>query len=172
MFRTMDGVEVYDKHDVDGITEPIQQNAVVARQTAERLETSKLDKSEANSKFAEDRARLDTLESDKATKTEMNSNFAEDRARLDTLESDKATKTEMNSNFAEDRTRLDALETSKASRTEIPEIVNDTVNGIINSKLALIENDIVHIVQNEVSQIPNPGVATAAEINEIVNQHF
>lgn len=148
MFRTMDGVEVYDKHDVDGITEPIQQNAAVARQTAERLETSKLDKSEANREFAEDRARLDTLESDKATKTEMNSNFAEDR------------------------TRLDALETSKASKTEIPEIVNDTVNGIINNKLALIENDIVHIVQNEVSQIPNPGVATAAEINEIVNQHF
>lgn len=148
MFRTMDGVEVYDKHDVDGITEPIQQNAATARQTAERLETSKLDKSEASVEFANDRTRLDTLEADKATKAEMSSNFTEDR------------------------TRLAALETDKADKTEVPGIVNDTVNGIINSKLALIENDIVHIVQNEVSKIPNPGVATTAEINEIVNQHF
>ena len=169
MFKTMDGVEVYTKQDVDTLVEPIRQNAAEAKAETETLATRKLDKSEANLEFSADRTRLTELESGKADKTYVDGKFSEDRARLT------------------------ALESGKADKSEVPTMFNDTMNSIISSKIQLITSDINHIVDQEIAHelqgyddstavnqkiadaiasIPNPGVASTAEINEIVNQHF
>lgn len=71
MFKTMNGVEVYDKSDVDNIVDPIQQNAAEAKQVATTIDSRKLDKSQATLEFAADRERLSNLESNKADKSEV-----------------------------------------------------------------------------------------------------
>lgn len=70
-FKTMDGVEVYDKSDVDNIVNPIQQNATEAKQVATAIDSRKLDKSQATLEFAADRERLSNLESGKVDKSEL-----------------------------------------------------------------------------------------------------
>lgn len=70
-FKTMDGVEVYDKSDVDDIITPIQQDATEAKQIATTIDSRKLDKSQATQEFAADRERLSNLENNKVDKSEI-----------------------------------------------------------------------------------------------------
>jgi hypothetical protein len=67
----MNGIEVYDKSDVDNIVAPIQQNAAEAKQVAESIDSRKLDKTDAVHEFEADRVRLSNLESNKADKSEI-----------------------------------------------------------------------------------------------------
>lgn len=125
-FKTMDGVEVYDKHEVDTIITPIQQTAADAKQTAESIDSRKFDTSEATREFAADRERLSALEEGKANKSEVNSDFSADR------------------------TRITNLENNKVDRSEVSSLVSSTVDGIINAKVAGITSDINHIVDNAI----------------------
>lgn len=102
MFKTMDGVEVYDKHEVDAIVTPIQQAATSAKQTAESIDSRKLNKSDATREFATDRE------------------------------------------------RLSALEEGKADKSAIPSLVTEAIDSVINSKLATLESDINHIVDDSI----------------------
>ena len=169
-FKTMDGVEVYDKHDVDTIVTPIQQAAASAKQTAESIDSRKFNTSDATREFAADRERLSTLEEGKANKSEVNSDFSADRARLTDLEN------------------------NKVNRSEVSSLVNDTVNGIIDAKVAGITSDINHIVDNAIddeledydnsntvdqkiataiNNIPaGPVAMTTAEATAMIDQYF
>lgn len=177
-FKTMDGVTVYDKQDVDNLLEPVAQNATDAKQAATALGNSKADRSEMNLEFSADRQRLTALENGKAD----------------------------NADVAADRQRLTALENGKADKTEVPTMVANTVNDIITTKVQAITSDINHIVDNAIDDeledyddshavddkittavdglaseqyvnqaiaaIPNPGVASTADVTAIVNQYF
>lgn len=170
MYRTMDGVEVYDKHDVDAIVTPIQQAAASAKQTAESIDSRKFNTSDATREFAADRDRLSTLEEGKANKSEVSSELSADR------------------------TRLTDLENSKVNKSELTSLVNSAVDSLINSKMASVESDINHIVNNAVDQelanydnsntvdnkiaaaidnIPaNPAAMTPAEATALINSYF
>ncbi len=169
-FKTMNGVEVYDKREVDAIVTPIQQAAASAKQIAESIDSRKLNVSDATREFADDRERLSSLESNKADKSEVNSEFSADRTRLTTLEN------------------------NKVNRSEISSLVNDVVDGMINNKLSSIESDINHMVDNAIddgledydnsntvdqkiataiNNIPaGPVAMTTAEATAMIDQYF
>lgn len=161
-FKTMDGVEVYDKRDVDNLVEPIQQNATEAKQEATSLATRKLDKSEANLEFAADRQRLDTLETGKADKSELSSEVTR---QVDSIITTKLQAIESDINHIVD--------------TEIAHELQDyddahTADAKVDQKIATATDGMATqtYVDQAIAAIPNPGVASAADVESIVNQHF
>ena len=217
-FKTMDGVEVYDKHDVDLIKDSI--DATTSQHTTDITQL----KTKANS-----------LENNKASTTQMQdatnrlaaieqrltgdeNNISEHSSRITTLENNSATVEQMNQglNAKADKTyaeqtrqiannnhagiialqnRATALESDKADKTEIPALVNSAVDGMINNKLATIESDINHIVDNAIDDeledyddsntvdnkiatavgtavATRPVAMTTAEATALVNQYF
>lgn len=90
-------------------------------------------------------------------------------------------------------TRVSSVENNAVNRSELASEVSNQVDTIITTKLQAITSDINHIVDTEIASelsdyddsdavdqkiatavaaIPNPGVATSADVNAIVNQYF
>lgn len=194
MFKTMDGVSVYDKQDVDGIADAI--NADVSQNTSDitnlktgvnALQTSKADKSELNAKadatdLTETNTRVSNLENNKAASTDL----SDTNNRVAALENSRATNTAL----SETNTRVTALESGKANKSEVESLVQDAVNAKVNT----ITSDINHIVDNAVDDamedydtstqvtqkintaignIPSgPTAMTTTEATAIINNYF
>ena len=112
-FKTMDGVEVYDKRDIDLIKDSIDTTTSQHSTDINQL------KNKANS-----------LEnSAEQTRQAVNNNH---------------------NAITELENRVTATENDKLNASDLPQAVSDAVDIIINSKLALIESDINHIVDNAI----------------------
>ena len=132
-FKTMDGVEVYDKRDIDLIKDSIDTTTSQHSTDINQLKnkTNSLENSKANATQVQELANELTVTKQSLTGAE--SNISEHSNRLTELES-----------------RVTATENDKLNASDLPQAVSDAVDSIINSKLALIESDINHIVDNAV----------------------
>lgn len=172
-FKTMDGVEVYDKHDVDLIKDSI--DATTSQHTTDitqlKTKANSLENSKASTAQMQDATSRLTAVEQRLTGDE--NNISEHSSRITALENNSATVEQMNQglNAKADKTyaeqtrqtannnhadittlqnRATALESGKADKTEIPVLVSSAVDGMINNKLATIESDINHIVDNAI----------------------
>lgn len=172
-FKTMDGVEVYDKADVDGIVESV--NTASAQHTSDitnlKTKTNSLENSKANT------AQVQTLANELAAAeqrlTGADNNISEHSQRITALENNSVNVTAFNQamNNKADKTyaeqtrqiansnhsdiaglagRVTSVENSKLNTSDLPQAVNSAVDAIINDKLSLIESDINHIVDNAI----------------------
>ena len=132
-FKTMDGVEVYDKRDIDLIKDSIDTTTSQHSTDINQLKnkTNSLENSKANATQVQELANELTVTKQSLTSAE--SNISEHSNRLTELES-----------------RVTATENDKLNASDLPQAVSDAVDVIINSKLALIESDINHIVDNAI----------------------
>ena len=132
-FKTMDGVEVYDKRDIDLIKDSIDTTTSQHSTDINQLKnkTNSLENSKANATQVQELANELTVTKQSLTSAE--SNISEHSNRLTELES-----------------RVTATENDKLNASDLPQAVSDVVDSIINSKLALIESDINHIVDNAI----------------------
>lgn len=218
MFKTMDGVEVYDKHDVDLIKDSIDSTTSQHTTDITQLKTkaNSLENSKASTAQMQDATnRLSAIEQ---RLTGDENNISEHSSRITALENDTVKVTSFNQamNNKADKTyaeqtrqtannnhaditalqnRATDLESGKADKTEIPALVSSAVDGMINNKLATIESDINHIVDNAIddeledydnSNTVNQKIATAvgtavatrpvamttSEATALVNQYF
>lgn len=218
MFKTMDGVEVYDKHDVDLIKDSI--DATTSQHTTDitqlKTKANSLENSKASTAQMQDATnRLSAIEQ---RLTGDENNISEHSSRITALENNSATVEQMNQSlnakadkaYAEQtrqtannnhaditalETRATALESNKADKTEIPTLVSSAVDGMINNKLATIESDINHIVDNAIDDeledyddsntvdqkiaaavdaavATRPVAMTTSEATALVNQYF
>lgn len=217
MFKTMDGVEVYDKHDVDLIKDSIDVTTSQHTTDITQLKTkaNSLENSKANTSQVQDLS--NSLAADEQRLTGAENNISGHSARITALENNSVDVTEFNQamNNKADKTyaeqtrqtannnhaditalqnRATALESDKADKTEIPALVNSAVDGMINNKLATIESDINHIVDNAIDDeledyddsntvdqkiataidnIPaGPTAMTTAEATAMINNYF
>lgn len=203
-FKTMDGVEVYDKRDTDALLEAKETRLASAEDNITNMQTAiqSLENSKATKASVQDlentigatdttglKGRIKSVE-------ESNSSLS---SRVQTLENETVTVNEINSalNMKADKSyaeqtrgiangaaeaaaalaaRTLALENNKINRSDLATEVSDQVSTIITTKLQAVESDINHIVETKVadavSGIPNPGVASTAEVTAIVNQYF
>lgn len=217
MFKTMDGVEVYDKHDVDLIKDSI--DATTSQHTTDitqlKTKANSLENSKASTAQMQDATNRLTAVEQRLTGDE--NNISEHSSRITALENSSATVEQMNQglNAKADKTyaeqtrqtannnhaditalqnRATALESGKADKAEIPTLVSSAVDGMINNKLATIESDINHIVDNAIddeledyddsntidqkiataiNNIPaGPAAMTTAEATAMINQYF
>lgn len=217
MFKTMDGVEVYDKHDVDLIKDSI--DATTSQHTTDitqlKTKANSLENSKANTSQVQDLS--NSLTADEQRLTGAENNISDHSARITALENNSVNVTEFNQAmnnkadkpYAEQtrqiannnhaditalQNRATALESDKADKTEIPALVNSAVDGMINNKLATIESDINHIVDNAIDDeledyddsntvdqkiataidnIPaGPVAMTTAEATAMINNYF
>lgn len=172
-FKTMDGVEVYDKHDVDLIKDSI--DATTSQHTSDitqlKTKANSLENSKASTASVQDLNNRTTAVEQRLTGDE--NNISEHNNRITTLENNSATVEQMNQglnakanqSYAEQtrqiansnrsditalETRATALEQNKLNVSDLPQAVDNAVNDIINSKLSLIESDINHIVGNAI----------------------
>lgn len=183
-FKTMDGVEVYDKHEVDTIITPIQQAATGAKQTAESIDSRKLDKSDATHEFAADRARLSALEEGKANKSEISSLVAETidsaiNSKLATLESDL---NHIVDNIVDDE--LEDYDTSSQVTSKINAALQDydtpaqttqkTANAIDTALQSYDDSNTVdQKIATAINNIPaGPTAMTTAEATAMINNYF
>ena len=213
-FKTMDSIEVYDKHDVDLIKDSI--DATTSQHTSDiaqlKTKANSLENSKAGTAQVRDLENRTTAVEQRLTGDE--NNISEHSNRITALENNSATVEQMNQglsakaekSYAEQtrqiannnhsaitalESRATALEQSKLNTSDLPQAVDDAVNDIINSKLALIESDINHIVGNAVDTEFNdyddsntvdqkiatavatrPVAMTTAEATAIVDQYF
>ena len=132
-FKTMNGVEVYDKRDIDLIKDSIDTTTSQHSTDINQLKnkTNSLENSKANATQVQELANELTVTKQSLTSAE--SNISEHSNRLTELES-----------------RVTATENDKLNASDLPQAVSDAVDIIINSKLALIESDINHIVDNAI----------------------
>lgn len=213
-FKTMDGVEVYDKSEVDGIVESV--NTTAAQHTSDitnlKTKTNSLENSKANT------AQVQTLANELAAAeqrlTGAGNNISEHSQRITALENNSATVEQMNqglnekadksyaqqtrqtannnhSAITELENRVSNVEDSKLNTSDLPSAVNSVVDSIINDKLALIESDINHIVDNAVDDglegyddsntvdnkiatavATRPVAMTTSEATALINQYF
>lgn len=203
-FKTMDGVEVYDKRDTDALLEAKETRLASAEDNITNMQTAiqSLENSKATKASVQDlentigatdttglKGRIKSVE-------ESNSSL---NGRVQDLENETVTVNEINSalNMKADKSyaeqtrgiangaaeaaaalaaRTLALENNKINRSDLATEVSDQVSTIITTKLQAVESDINHIVETKVadavSGIPNPGVASTAEVTAIVNQYF
>lgn len=216
-FKTMDGVEVYDKHDVDLIKDSI--DATTSQHTTDitqlKTKANSLENSKASTAQMQDATSRLTAVEQRLTGDE--NNISEHSSRITALENDTVKVTSFNQamNNKADKTyaeqtrqtannnhaditalqnRATALESGKADKTEIPTLVSSAVDGMINNKLATIESDINHIVDNAIDDeledyddsntvdnkiataidnIPaGPTAMTTAEATAMINNYF
>lgn len=187
MFKTMDGVSVYDKQDVDTLVQPIEANATEAKQIATTIDSRKLDKSEANIAFSEDRARLTALETEKATKSELQTLVAEAintaiQAKLNAIVSDinhivdnaiddelenYDNKSDVTSKIANAiQTALQSYDTAELATSKVTNAIQTALQSYDTS--SVVDNKIA----SAIAAIPVPAEATAADVTAIVNQYF
>lgn len=174
-FKTMDGEEVYTAQDVEQIlgkqTDPEYGNTI--------------------------RGKLDTIIQeigDDSISTSIKGKVYTLDALQHTVDQDIIPALSNHANtIRTNASNIEALQTSKVSKAELPSLVHSNVNDIIQAKLQLIESDINHIVDNAIddelehydtslqttnkinnaiNNIPSPTVATALEVQTIVNQYF
>lgn len=157
-FKTMDGVTVYDKQDVDNLLEPVAQNATDAKQAATALGNSKADRSEMNLELSADRQRLTALETGKADKTEIPTMVAD---TVNDIITTKVQAIASDINHIVDNAIDDELEDYDDSHA-------------VNNKIATATNGLAseQYVDQAIAAIPNPGVASTADVTAIVNQYF
>lgn len=216
-FKTMDGVEVYDKYDVDLIKDSI--DATTSQHTTDitqlKTKANSLENSKASTAQMQDATSRLTAVEQRLTGDE--NNISEHSNRITALENDTVKVTSFNQamNNKADKTyaeqtrqtannnhaditalqnRATALESGKADKTEIPMLVSSAVDGMINNKLATIESDINHIVDNAIDDeledyddsntvdnkiataidnIPaGPTAMTTAEATAMINNYF
>lgn len=166
-FKTMDGVEVYDKREVDTIITPIQQTATSAKQTAESIDSRKLDKSDATREFAADRERLSALEEGKAAKSEVpeivhQTVDATINAKLAAIESDI--------NHIVDNAVDNALEDY-----DTPAQTTQKTANAINAALQSYDdsNVVDQKIATAINNIPaGPTAMTTAEATAMINNYF
>lgn len=172
-FKIMNGVEVYDKSEVDAIKENIQETT--GQHTSDitqlKTKTNSLENSKANTSQVQDLA--NSLAADERRLTGAESNISEHSQRITALENDSVTTTQFNQAMNEKadksyaqqtrqtannnhnaitelESRVSNVEDNKVNTSDLPQAVNSVVDSIINDKLALIESDINHVVDNAV----------------------
>ena len=172
-FKTMDGVEVYDKHDIDLIKDSIdtttsqhstdinqlknktnslensKANTTQVQELTNELTVTKQSLTSAESNISEHSNRLTELENNSATVEQLNKGL-NDKASKAYAEQTRQVANNNHSAITELQDRASALEQSKLNTSDLPQAVIDVVDSIINSKLALIESDINHIVDNAI----------------------
>ena len=150
MFKTMDGVSVYDKQDVDSITNAINTN--VSQNTSDitnlktgvqTLQTGKADKSELNTKanttdLTETNARVSSLENNKADKSEVSTIV---QNTVDSIITAKVQSISSDINHIVDNAVYDALEDYDTS-DQVTQKINDAVPTVMTTSeaAALIDN--------------------------------
>ena len=179
-FKTMDGVEVYDKREVDAIVTPIQQAAASAKQTAESIDSRKLNASDATREFAADRERLSALEAGKANKSEISSLVTES---IDSAISGKLATLESDLNHIVDNIVDDELEDYDTS-SQVTDKINtalqsyddsNTVNSKISNVLQSYDDSyaVDRKIATSISNIPaGPVAMTTAEATAMIDQYF
>lgn len=203
-FKTMDGVEVYDKRETDALLEAKETRLASAEGNITNMQTAiqSLDNSKATKASVQDlenvigatdtaglkgrikaveesngglSSRVQTLENETITVNEINTalNMKADKSYAEQTRGIANGAAEAAAGLA---TRTLALENNKINRFDLATEVSNQVNDIITTKLQVVESDINHIVETKVadavSGIPNPGVASTADVTAIVNQYF
>lgn len=172
-FKTMDGVEVYDKHDIDLIKDSIdtttsqhstdinqlknktnslensKANTTQVQELANELTVTKQSLTSAESNINEHSNRLTELENNSATIEQLNKGLNDKASKAYAEQTRQATNNNRNA-ITELENRVTATENDKLNTSDLPQAVSDAVDSIINSKLALIESDINHIVDNAI----------------------
>lgn len=158
MFKTMDGVSVYDKQDVDGITDAI--NTSVSQNTSDianlktgvnALQNSKADKSELSSKAA-------------------NTDLNDTKARVTALENNKADKSEVSS-LVQDS--IDNVITAKVNT--IASDINHIVDNAVDDALENYDdsNTVDSKISTAIGNIPSgPAAMTTSEAAAIIDNYF
>lgn len=203
-FKTMDGVEVYDKRETDALLEAKETRLASAEGNITNMQTAiqSLDNSKATKASVQDlenvigatdtaglkgrikaveesngglNSRVQTLENETITVNEINTalNMKADKSYAEQTRGIANGAAEAAAGLA---TRTLALENNKINRSDLATEVSNQVDDIITTKLQVVESDINHIVETKVadavSGIPNPGVASTADVTAIVNQYF
>lgn len=172
-FKIMNGVEVYDKSEVDGIVESV--NSTTSQHTSDitqlKTKTNSLENSKANTSQVQDLS--NSLAADERRLTSAESNISEHSQRITALENNSVSITEFNqamnekvdksyaqqtrqtannnhSAITELESRVSNVEDNKVNTSDLPQAVNSVVDSIISNKLSLIESDINHIVDNAI----------------------
>lgn len=213
-FKTMDGVEVYDKRDIDLIKDSI--NTTTSQHSTDinqlKNKTNSLENSKANTTQVQELA--NELTATKQSLIGAENNISEHSNRITALENNSATVEQLNQGlndkaskaYAEQtrqavnnnrgaitelENRVTTTENDKLNTSDLPQAVSDAVDSIINSKLALIESDINHIVDNAIDDeledydnkaavdqkiaaavATRPVAMSTAEATAIVDQYF
>lgn len=172
-FKTMDGVEVYDKHDIDLIKDSIdtttsqhstditqlknkanslensKANTTQVQELANELTVTKQLLTSAESNISEHSNRLTELENNSATVEQLNQGLNDKASKAYAEQTRQAANNNRNA-ITELENRVTATENDKLNASDLPQAVSDAVDSIINSKLALVESDINHIVDNAI----------------------
>ena len=172
-FKTMDGVEVYDKRDIDLIKDSIdtttsqhstdinqlknkanslensKANVTQVQELANELTATKQSLTSAESNISEHSNRLTELENNSATIEQLNRGLNDKASKAYAEQTRQATNNNRNA-ITELESRVTATENDKLNVSDLPQAVNEVLDSIINSKLALIESDINHIVDNAI----------------------
>lgn len=166
-FKTMDGVEVYDKREVDAIVTPIQQAAASAKQTAESIDSRKFNTSDATREFAADRERLSNLESNKADKSEVSSLV---NSTVDGIINAKVTGITSDINHIVDNAIDDELEdydTPAQTAQKTANAIDAALQSYDNS------NTVDQKIATAIDNIPaGPVAMTTAEATAMIDQYF
>lgn len=213
-FKTMDGVEVYDKHDIDLIKDSInvatsqhstdinqlknktnslensKANTTQVQELANELTAAKQSLIGAENNISEHSNRLTELENNSATVEQLNQGLNDKASKAYAEQTRQATNNNRNA-ITELENRVTTTENDKLNTSDLPQAVSDAVDSIINSKLALIESDINHIVDNAIDDeledydnkaavdqkitaavATRPVAMTTAEATAIVDQYF
>lgn len=205
-FRTMDGVEVYDKHDVDLIKDSIDATTSQHTTDIQQLNQSKADKTYAQetrqlATDAKNEIGMDDRHGLKGRVGALEDTSRETTRRVQNLENHSATVEQLNQglNTKADKTyaeqtrqiannnhsdivtlqdRADNIEETKADKSEIPALVSTAIDSMINGKLASIESDVNHIVDNaiddELEDYDNAATTsqkTASAINDALTNY-
>lgn len=168
MFKTMDGVAVYDKSDVDNIVGPIQQNTAEAKQVATTIDSRKLDKTEATHEFEADRARLSNLEDTKADKSEIQQVVS---SAIDAIINTKVASITSDINHVVDNAIDDALEdydTPAQTTQKTANAIDTALQDYDNSNT--VDQKIATAVDTAVAT--RPAAMTTAEATALINQYF
>ena len=168
MFKTMNGIEVYDKSDVDNIVTPIQQNAAEAKQVATTIDSRKLDKTDAVHEFEADRARLSNLESNKADKSEVAGMVS---SAIDGIINTKVASITSDINHIIDNTVDDAVDDALEDYDTAAQTTQKTANAI---DTALQNYDDSNTVDQKITAAvaTRPAAMTAPEATALINQYF
>ena len=164
MFKTMNGVVVYDKSDIDNIVGPIQQNAAEAKQVATTIDSRKLDKTEATHEFEADRARLSNLEDTKVDKSELAGMVS---SAIDATINTKVASITSDINHVVDNAIDDALEYYDTPA----QTAQKTANAI---DTALQDYDNSNTVDQKITAAvaTRPAAMTTSEATALINQYF
>lgn len=158
MFKTMDGVSVYDKQDVDGITDAI--NADVSQNTSDitNLKTSVHNLQEQAVAKSELNAKADTTD------------LTETNTRVSNLENNKADKSEVSSLV---QNAVDSIITAKVQgiSSDINHIVDNAVDDALEDYDS--SNTVDSKINTAIASIPSgPEAMTTTEATALIDQYF